>query len=91
MNDYELYGLRIPITLEMFADVREQCSRLQELGTCNVFAIIDLSLRDFFLDEEWTIAGLRGLDSEVGKTFLLVRRLLNRSGDGVLPVSTETV
>lgn len=90
MADYEAYDLRIPVTIQMYSDLRETASHQQERGTNNIFAIIDPSLKDFFLEEGWTIAGLRGLDSHVGKTFLLVKRLLNRSKDGILP-GTESV
>ena len=30
MADYEFYGLKLPISLAMLADIRDICSRLQE-------------------------------------------------------------
>lgn len=93
MTDYEFYGLKIPVSLAMFVDVREVCSRLQESGVNNAYLVADPAYRTFFEQEGWRVAGLRGSDAEVGRAFLLMRRLLNRSGDGIPEhaVSTETV
>ena len=88
MADFEFYGLKIPVSLSMFADVRDVCSRLRESGTNNAFCIIDPAYRTFFEENGWKVAGLRGSDSEVGRAFLLMRRLLNHSGDGVSPTQS---
>ena len=49
MVNQELYGLRIPVTLAMYSDVRELCSRYQEKGVRNVYALIDPSYRRLWL------------------------------------------
>lgn len=93
MREFEFYNLQTPISLAMYDGVRTVCIRLQEEGWNVVKCIVDPTMKDFFIEEKWTVSGLRGSDREIGKCYLLMSKTLNRSKDGTLParVASNTV